>query len=149
MVSIGNQGGCEEVCKVLRKCAEFGSACPRVQLWALGCAANLLASSDNRRALLLGRGEGADSALREEGEELLESGVGENAAVWEEGEEAAEKGGGGGEAEVGMAGWIHTLFANSDRVSKDRWAGVFSAGITLCPVHVTVCVCILFMRWNR
>lgn len=120
MVSIGNQGGCEEVCKVLRKCIEFGSACPRVQSWALGCAANLLACSDNRRVLLLGRGGWADDALREGGEELLGSGVGEDAAVWEEGEEAAEKGGAGGGAEVGMAGWIHTLFANSERVSKDR-----------------------------
>lgn len=43
----------------------------------------------------------------------------------EDGELEEEKGGGDGEAAVGLAGWIHTLFANSDRVARDRCAGGF------------------------
>ncbi|CAM9652039.1 unnamed protein product [Ectocarpus sp. 6 AP-2014] len=66
---IGHEGGCEEVCKVLKSCAKFGGACPRTQSWALGCLANLLGCRANRRRLLglgQGGGEGA-TAMSEEG----------------------------------------------------------------------------------
>ncbi|CAM9991080.1 unnamed protein product, partial [Hapterophycus canaliculatus] len=67
---IGHEGGCEEVCQVLRRCAKFGGACPRIQSWALGCVANLLACSENRRRVvgrgLPGREEGVAAGAEEE-----------------------------------------------------------------------------------
>eukprot|EP00904_Undaria_pinnatifida_P009550 jgi/Undpi1/5725/HiC_scaffold_2.g00999.m1 len=120
---IGNQGGCLELCKVLRRCAEFGGACPLVQSWGLGCAANLLACSDNRRALLL-EGSGNMNVAGGKGDNAAEKERGGRGVAdkGEDGELEEEKGGGDGEAAVGLAGWIHTLFANSDRVARDRGA---------------------------
>ncbi|CAM9621039.1 unnamed protein product [Ectocarpus sp. 12 AP-2014] len=67
---IGHEGGCEEVCKVLKSCAKFGGACPRTQSWALGCLANLLGCRANRRRLLgVGRGWGEGATAMSEEEE--------------------------------------------------------------------------------
>lgn len=60
--SIGEEGGCEEVCNVLQRCAEFGGACPRIQSWALGCVANLLVCSENRRRFISKAGDGEATA---------------------------------------------------------------------------------------
>lgn len=51
---IGEAGGCQELCKTLRTCAEFGNACSKVQHWALGALANLMACTQNRRIVIDG-----------------------------------------------------------------------------------------------
>eukprot|EP00752_Nemacystus_decipiens_P011049 g9815.t1 len=147
---IGDEGGCEEVCKVLKACSEFGGACPRIQSWALGCLANLLVCRENRRRLLGPGVEGEGASGGKEGAERETAPGGWNntnkSSSGSQGEEqnnrrhqeeeATEGGGeleetgreaaaavaanhtGGGDA--GLAGWIHTVLANSDRVAGDR-----------------------------
>lgn len=52
---------------MLKSCAKFGGACPRIQSWALGCLANLLGCRANRRRLLgVGQGWGAGATAMSE-----------------------------------------------------------------------------------
>lgn len=52
-------GGCQELCEVLRRFAEFGGACPKAQSWALGGLANLMVCTENRQQFTV-HGDGLD-----------------------------------------------------------------------------------------
>ncbi|CAN0092272.1 unnamed protein product [Pylaiella littoralis] len=170
---IGDEGGCEEVCKVLKRCAKFGGACPRVQSWALGCVANLLVCRDNRRRLLglglerepseqggptaAGERGGAGAQDKKREEQHREENDGD---IWDAGGRGSREGDHGdcggstssnnttassgsdsnttsisssnssssnsnsnsSDTGGGLAGWIHTVLANSERVAHDRGA---------------------------
>lgn len=129
------------MCKVLKTCSEFGRACPRIQSWALGCLANLLVCRENRRRLLgpglegqgaAGGGDGAEretepddnlrqqEGAREDRHRAAEEGEPEEpereAAAAADGRDVKCTGG----SRAGLAGWIHTVLANSERVTGDR-----------------------------
>lgn len=144
--SIGSEGGCEEVCKVLRSCAEFGGACPRIQSWALGCLANLMVCRENRQRLLGPGPEGGGAAggrqaaewettpgerdnnsqrekkQQRQHEEAKANRQREEGEPERPGREAPVAGRDGdcASSNGGLAGWIHTVLANSDRVAGDR-----------------------------